>query len=160
LLMKSILRWTIIRTIIIYGVVDDNLRSNLVLWTKNSLQKKQTINVINDQYRAPTLAEDLADACIAAALKSATGIFHVSGEETKSILELVNTVADFFHLDTSYIHPVTSEELKQPAKRPPMTGFVIDKAKRELNFHPHTFLEGLEIVKQQLEKIKLESAAP
>lgn len=152
LVQKSGLKWAILRTIIIYGVVDDNKRSNLVLWTKNSLEKKQQINVITDQFRAPTLAEDLAEACVQAALKGATGIYHVSGEETQSILEWVNRTADFFHLDKSYINPVTTASLKQPARRPPVTGFVIDKAKRDLDFRPHTFQEGLQIVKEQLEK--------
>jgi dTDP-4-dehydrorhamnose reductase len=153
LLQKSSLKWAILRTIIIYGVVDDNKRSNLVLWTKNSLEKKQQINVIMDQYRAPTLAEDLADACVQAALKGATGIYHVSGDETKSILEWVNITADFFHLDKSFINPITTASLKQPARRPPVTGFIIDKAKRDLDFRPHSYLEGLQIVKEQLEKI-------
>lgn len=152
LLQNSGLKWAILRTIIIYGVVDDNKRSNLVLWTKNSLEKKQSINVITDQFRAPTLAEDLADACVQAALKGATGIYHVSGNETKSILDWVNITADFFHLDKSLINPVTTASLNQPAKRPPVTGFIIDKAKKELNFHPHSFLEGLEIVREQLLK--------
>ena len=151
LLMNSDLKWTIIRTIIIYAVIDDIGRSNLVLWTKSSLEKKQTINVISDQYRAPTLAEDLADACISAALKGATGIYHVSGAETKSILEWVNIIADYFHLDKSYIKPVTTAELNQAAKRPPRTGFVIDKAKRDLDYKPHSFIEGLGIIKRQLE---------
>ena len=154
LLQKSNIRWTIVRTIIIYGVVDDNSRSNVVLWTKNSLEKKQVINAINDQYRSPTLAEDLADACINAAIKKATGIYHVSGRETMCILDMVKIVADYFQLDASFIHPVTSAELKQPAKRPPVTGFIISKAMRELDFHPHTFLEGLAIVKEQLGRVK------
>lgn len=155
LLQKSKIRWTIIRTIIIYGVVDDNSRSNVVLWAKNSIEKKQTINVINDQFRSPTLAEDLADACINAALKEAVGIYHVSGRETMCVLDMVKIVADYFHLDQSFINPISSESLKQPAKRPPVTGFIISKATRDLDFHPHTFLEGLSIVKKQLEKFKI-----
>lgn len=142
----------IIRTIIIYGVVDDKQRSNVVIWTINSLRQQKDINVISDQMRSPTLAEDLADACVQAALKRATGIYHVSGSETMSILDMVNRTADFFQLDKKYIHPVTTDQLKQPAKRPLLTGFNIDKAKRELNFQPHTLLQGLAIVKMQLEK--------
>ena len=142
----------IIRTIIIYGVVDDKQRSNVVIWTINSLRQQKDINVISDKMRSPTLAEDLADACVQAALKRATGIYHVSGSETMSILEMVNRTADFFQLDKKYIHPITTDQLKQPAKRPLLTGFNIDKAKRELNFQPHTLLQGLEIVKMQLEK--------
>jgi len=152
LVMNSGLKWAILRTIIIYAVIDDVSRSNLVLWTKNSLEKKQTINVINDQYRSPTLAEDLADACIATALKGATGIYHVSGDETKSILEWVNIVADYFHLDKSYIKPISTAQLNQPAKRPLKTGFIIEKAKRDLGYKPHSFIEGLGIIKKQLEE--------
>jgi dTDP-4-dehydrorhamnose reductase len=152
LVQKSEIKWTIIRTIIIYGVVDDNSRSNVVLWAKNSLEKKQTINVINDQFRSPTLAEDLAKACVSAALKSALGIYHVSGRETMCMLDIVKIVADYFKLDSSYINSVSSAQLNQPAKRPPVTGFIITKAMKGLDFHPHTFLEGLSVVKKQLEK--------
>ena len=47
------------------------------------------------RFASPTLAEDLADACVQAALKRATGIYHVSGSETISILDMVNRTADF-----------------------------------------------------------------
>jgi dTDP-4-dehydrorhamnose reductase len=110
--------------------------------------------VINDQFRAPTLAEDLAKACIVAALNEKTGIYHVSGDEIKSILEWVNIVADYFNLDKSYIKAVTTAELNQPAKRPLYTGFIIDKAKKDLDYHPHSFMEGLDIIKKQLEEVK------
>ena len=150
LLMLSDLQWAIIRTIIIYGVVDDMQRSNVVLWTKNSLEQQKDINVITDQYRMPTLAEDLADACVQCALRKATGIYHVSGSEQMSIWESVNIVADYFKLDKKYLHPVTTASLQQPAVRPLVTGFNIDKAKRELGFRPHSFVEGLAIVEKQL----------
>ena len=152
LLQRSRASWAVLRTIIIYGVVDDEQRSNVVLWTKNSLEQHKTINVITDQYRSPTLAEDLAKACETAALKRATGIYHICGTEFMSILEIVYQVADFFRLDKSYIHPVTSAELNQPAKRPPRTGFILDKAMRDLDYKPHSLTEGLELVKKQLEE--------
>ncbi len=140
----------IIRTIIIYGVVDDNSRSNIVLWAKNALENRKVITVINDQFRSPTLAEDLADACISAALKRSKGIYHVSGREQMNILDMVKIIANFFELDQSYIIPVSSAELKQPAVRPPVTGFIIEKAIRDLDFNPHSFLDGLSVLKNQL----------
>jgi len=150
--MASKLKWSIIRTIIIYGVVDDRSRSNLVLWVKNNLEKKQKINVITDQFRAPTLSEDLAQGCILTTMKGAEGIFHISGTETKSILDLAYTIADFWKLDKTLMNPVTSEQLNQPAKRPPMTGFILDKAKKVLGYNPHSFLEGLQIIDKQLKQ--------
>jgi dTDP-4-dehydrorhamnose reductase len=148
--IESDLRWAIIRTIIIYGTVDDNSRSNVVLWVINALKNKKAITVINDQYRSPTFADDLADACIAACLKNAIGIFHVSGRELMNILDIAKIVADYFKLDAAYIKPVSSLQLNQPALRPPVTGFIIDKAVNELDFHPHTFLEGLSIIKSRI----------
>ncbi|MEK6614763.1 MAG: SDR family oxidoreductase [Bacteroidota bacterium] len=150
IVMASKLKWSIIRTIIIYGVVDDKSRSNLVLWVKNNLEKKKKINVITDQFRAPTLSEDLAQGCILTAMKGAKGIFHISGRETHSILDWAYMIADFWKLDKSFINPVSSEELNQPAKRPPMTGFILDKARKVLGYNPHSFMEGLEIVDIQL----------
>lgn len=150
LIMASLPTAAILRTIIIYGVVDDNSRSNVVLWAKNALENKKEITVINDQFRSPTLAEDLADACISAALKKVHGIYHVSGREVMNILDMVKIVADYFNLDHQFIKPVSSADLKQPAVRPPVTGFIIEKAVRELDFQPKTFLEGLAQIKNQL----------
>ena len=144
-------KWSIVRTIILYGFAEDMSRSNIVLWAKEALEKGNPIDVVDDQFRSPTLVEDLADGCIAIASRNAQGIYHLSGEETMSILELVNKVGDFFKLDTSMINPIKSEALGQAAKRPPVTGFNINKAKQELGYSPKLFIEGLEILSQQLE---------
>jgi dTDP-4-dehydrorhamnose reductase len=58
--------------------------------------------------------------------------------------------AVFFNLDTSLITPTDSTKFKQPAVRPLKTGFVVDKAKKELGYEPHTFEEGLKIIQGQL----------
>lgn len=152
LVQQSGLPWSILRTMIIYGVVDDAQRSNVVLWTKSSLEEGKDIHVISDQYRGPTLAEDLAQACISCAEKKATGLYHVSGREVMSILDIAREVADFFHLDKRHLKPITTAALKQPALRPLRTGFIIDKAERELDFRPHSLKEGLGVVQAQLQK--------
>lgn len=143
-------RWTIVRTIIVFGVARGLSRSNVVLWAKSALEKGQPIRVVDDQWRMPTLAEDLADGCIRIAERGATGIFNLCGPDGMSILELVQRVGRFFDLDPSVITPVSSASLSQPARRPPRTGFVIDKATRELGYSPHHFEEGLAVVRDQL----------
>jgi dTDP-4-dehydrorhamnose reductase len=152
LVMNSGIDWTIMRTIIIYGVTDGEQRSNLVLWVKSSLQQGKQINVITDQFRSPTLAEDLAEAIIYSAIHRKTGLYHVSGDESdlESIFDLAHRVADYFKLEASLLHPVTTAQLAQPAPRPPRTGFILDKARKELNYTPHTFDEGLKIIADQL----------
>jgi dTDP-4-dehydrorhamnose reductase len=150
LLLKSNIRYSILRTIIVYGVAADMSRSNIVLWAKGALEKGSSIKVVNDQFRMPTLAEDLAKACILAIEKQAQGIYHISGKDYMSIIEMVRRIAKFFKLDDSIIEESDSSTLNQAAKRPPRTGFILDKAIKELGYAPHSFEDGLAIVEKQL----------
>lgn len=154
IILESGISAAILRTILVYGVAENMSRSNLVLWAKKSLEEGKSIQVVDDQFRSPTLAEDLADGCILAAKQRATGIYHISGPRTCSILELVWQIADFWKLDKGLITAVSSHTLDQPAKRPPRTGFDISKAQRELGYQPHSFTQGLELVDLQLRQRK------
>ncbi len=150
IVQSSSLDWAIARTVLVYGIVDNMSRSNIVLWVKQNLEQGIPINVVDDQFRTPTLAEDLADGCILIAEKRATGIYNISGKDFLSILEIAHLVADYYKLDKSLIKPSKSEDIKQPAKRPPITGFIIDKAKRSLGYNPHSFTEGIKFLEEQL----------
>jgi len=146
--------WAILRTVLVYGVVDNGSRSNVVLWAKGALEKGNPINVVVDQFRMPTLAEDLAQGCLLAAEKNANGIFNISGKEYMSIVELVERVADHYGLSKEIINPINSETLNQPAKRPPRTKLTLEKSRDILAYNPHSFEEGLDILDAQLSKLK------
>ncbi len=150
IIQKSEVRAAILRTVLVYGIAEDMSRSNIVLWAKGALEKGKEINVVDDQFRSPTLAEDLADGCILAARQKATGVYNISGKDQMSVLEIVEAVADHWKLDKSIINRVSSTTLNQPAKRPPITGFILDKARRELGYAPHSFEEGLSVVEAQM----------
>lgn len=145
--------WSIARTIIVYGVAPGLSRSNVVLWARNALERGEPIRVVDDQWRMPTLAEDLADGCIRIVQRKATGIYHLSGPDLMSILELVHRVGRFFQLDTAHVLPVKSDSLGQPAHRPPRTGFKLEKARRDLGFAPRHFEEGLAVLREQLRTV-------
>lgn len=146
----STLDWSIARTVLVFGIVDNMSRSNIVLWVKSNLEQGKTINVVDDQFRTPTLAEDLADGCILIAEKRAKGIYNISGKDFYSILDLARVVADYYGLDKNLIKPSKSSDIKQPAKRPPITGFIIDKAKNDLGYNPHSFVEGIQLLEEQI----------
>lgn len=152
IIQQSELSWCIIRTVLVYGLTTDMSRSNIVLWVKNSLEAGKTIHVVNDQWRTPTLAEDLAMGCYLAAKKKATGIYHISGKDFLSPYDIAMETAVFFTLDSSLILPTDSGTFKQPAARPLRTGFIINKAQDELQYAPHSFQEGLAMLKKQLTK--------
>lgn len=151
LVMNSgLAHWAIARTIIVYGVAAGLSRSNVVLWAKGALEKGDPINVVDDQYRMPTLAEDLADGCIRIAKRKAKGIYHLSGPDGMTILELVHRIAKFYDLDDTVVNRIDSASLAQPAERPPRTGFILDKARRDLGYAPHGLEEGLVVLTEQL----------
>lgn len=151
LLLKSTYKnWAIARTIIVYGVGENMSRSNIVLWAKGALEQGKPLTIVDDQFRSPTWADDLAMGCWLIAKKDATGIFHLSGKDFMSILDLVRRVAVFFNLDAAKVTPIKSADLNQAAKRPPVTGFILDKATKELGYSPLSFEEGLEQLKIEL----------
>ena len=150
---SSLSKWSIARTIIIYGIVENMSKSNIVLWAKSALESGSELKIVDDQFRSPTYADDLAKGCLLIAEKEKNGIYHLSGKESMSILELVYRVADFYGLDKSTISPVKSESLNQAAKRPPVTGFVLDKANKELGYFPLSFNEGLKLLSKEIEEL-------
>jgi dTDP-4-dehydrorhamnose reductase len=151
IILNSKISWAILRTVLVFGITHDMSRSNIVLWVKNSLQQLKTIQVVNDQWRTPTLAEDLAQGCYLAAKKKATGIYNISGKDFLSPYDIAIKTATYFKLDKSLIKPTDSSQFKQPAKRPLTTGFIIDKARKELGYEPHSFDEGLAILATQID---------
>jgi dTDP-4-dehydrorhamnose reductase len=152
IVMAQAKTWAILRTVLVYGVVSDMSRSNIVLWAKGNLEQGKTLNVVGDQFRTPTLAEDLAQGCALAAAQKAEGVFNISGGDFMSVFDLVYRVAAYWKLDKSLLNLSTSEGIKQPAKRPPITGFIIDKAKKELGYKPHSFEDGLALLDTQMKK--------
>ena len=148
-IVQQLEHWSILRTVLVIGMAEDLSRSNIVLWAKGALEKGQSINVVDDQFRTPTLAEDLAQGALLAATQKAKGVYNISGPEFMSIYELVGHVAEHFGLSMDTVTRVDSTTLNQPAKRPPRTGFDISKAKSELGYEPHSFSEALEVIAQQ-----------
>ena len=145
-------KWTILRTIIVFGVGEKLIKGNIVLWAKGALEKGDPLNIIDDQFRAPTLAEDLADICILAAKKKALGIFNASGKDIMSIYEIVERIAKHYGYSTDNLNKISTATLKQKAGRPPRTGFILNKSRNELGYNPHSFEECLTIIDQQLKK--------
>jgi dTDP-4-dehydrorhamnose reductase len=134
--------WAIVRTVLVYGQPLAG-RSNILSIVRDKLVKQEGYNVVDDQLRTPTYVGDLARGIATIIEKKATGTWHLSGKDQLTPYEMACRTADYLGLDRSLLTRVTAETFTQPAKRPPRTGFIIDKAKRELGFAPLSFEEGL-----------------
>ena len=143
--------WAIARTVLVYGVAHEYGRTNIVLWVRDSLRAGKTIKVVDDQWRTPTLAEDLAQGCWLLARQAAHGIYNISSDELLTPYAMALRIADYFSLDKSLIEKADGSTFSQPARRPARTGFLIEKARRELGYRPHTFAEGIGLVGAQSE---------
>lgn len=147
---QSSIDWAIVRTGLVYGISYDMSRSNIVLWVKGALENGKELTLVNDQFRTPTLAEDLAEGCLLIAEQRATGVYNISGDDYLTPYDMAMETACFFGLDASKIKKSDSTQFTQVAKRPLKTGFIIDKAVKNLGYSPHSFKEGIEVLAKQI----------
>ena len=143
-------RWSVVRTILVFGQEARLSRSNILLWVAGELGAGRQIRVVTDQFRSPTYNVDLAVGIEQLIRTQATGIFHLSGPETMSVFDFARTVAEELNLDASLIIPTDAGSFVQAARRPPRTGFDIRKAKRVLDYHPRSMVEALQDLSAKL----------
>ncbi|MBT0812219.1 SDR family oxidoreductase [Litoribacter ruber] len=148
--MSGLKLWSIVRTVLVYGTMHRGSRSNIILWVKENLEAKKPIKVVSDQWRSPTLVEDLCGGILAIIEKKASGIFNICGPDFLTPYEMACVTADHFQLDKSYMEKVSGDTFTQTAKRPPKTGLILDKAQKELDYRPKSFAEGIGILAKQL----------
>lgn len=142
LVMQYLYGWSVVRTVLVYGQPLAG-RSNILSIVKEKLESGETYKVVDDQWRTPTFVGDLANGILLIAEKLAAGIWHISGKELLTPYVMACITADYLQLDKTRLMRVTADTFTQPARRPPRTGFVINKAAAELGYNPVSFEEGL-----------------
>lgn len=138
--------WVIARTSVIYGW-NPTGKKNFATWVISSLRNSEKIRVVTDQFNSPTFAPNLASALIELFNKDCRGLFHVAGSERISRYDFAINIAKEFELDSSFIVPVSSSELKQTAKRPKDISLNIYKIEKELRIEMLGTEEGLKLMK-------------
>lgn len=146
--MSGIL-YTILRTNVLYGA-DSTSKTGFVRWLVNSLRDGKDVRIVTDQINNPTFVDDLVQAINKVIEYNKTGIYNIGGKEFLSRFEFSEIIADYFGLDKSLIKPITTDELKQPARRPLKSGLITLKAETELGYKPHSIKETLAIIRKEL----------
>lgn len=135
--------WSVVRTVLAYGKTFSG-RENIVTNTAKALGEGRPLKIFNDQWRTPTYIEDLAAGIVSIIEKGAEGVYHLSGEDLRTPYDVAVETAIYLGYDTSLIKAVKANEFDQPARRPAKTGFDISKAKKDMNYQPTSFAEGLQ----------------
>lgn len=135
--------YAIVRVVVVYGKALPGQHGNIIQLVANKLRNGETIRVVSDQWRTPTYVGDISYAIERLMHHSHNGIYHVCGSDCVSIADIAYRVADILELDRSLILPVTTEEMQETTPRPRFSGLNIAKAKREINYIPHTLDEGI-----------------
>jgi len=142
--------FTILRTNVLYGIALKS-RPDFVRWVINSLDKNDSIRIVKDQINNPTFIDDLVQGINKIIEFRKTGTYNIGGQEFLSRYDFTLRIADYFDLDKNLITPITTAELKQPAKRPLKSGLLILKAETELGYKPHTINESLTAMRKELD---------
>jgi len=150
IVVNSDISYSILRTILVFGKVNNLARNNIVLWVKEMLEKKKKITIVNDQFRMPTYVEDLAMACKLSIDQNAKGIYNISSNQLLSVFEIAIQVAEVFGLQKEFIVPISTKTLNQKALRPPKTGFNLSKTNKKLGLYTKSFKEDLLRFKESL----------
>jgi dTDP-4-dehydrorhamnose reductase len=141
--------FTILRTNVLYGIAQ-NSRPDFVRWVINSLSKNENIRIVKDQINNPTFIDDLVQGINKIIEFRKTGVYNIGGKEFLSRFDFTLRIAEYFNLDKKLILPITTDELRQPARRPLKSGLLILKAETELGYKPHTISESLAAMKKEL----------
>lgn len=136
--------FSIVRLCSVYGRALTGQNRNVVMWVKQSLSRNVHIQVVDDQFRSPTYVRDVATGIIKIARQMLPGIYHIAGAEILTPYDMAIQTAAFFGLDETLIERVSSATFTEPAKRPPFTGLIIEKATRVFDFAPVGFIHALQ----------------
>lgn len=118
---------------------------NFAMWLIQKLLNNEEVNIVTDQYTSPTLADHLAETILKLGEQDKVGVYHVAGKNRLNRYEFSVKLAEKLSLNRDLIKPITSDKLKQIAKRPKDSSLNVSKVEKELGLKMLTIDEALDI---------------
>ena len=122
---KVCANYCIARTSVIYSwvstqstVTTSGKPLNFAMWANEKLSRGEQLNIVNDQYGSPTLADHIAQTLLKISEKDFRGLYHVAGKTRINRYDFVFRLAEKMGYDPALIKSVSSSSLKQKAERP------------------------------------------
>lgn len=137
----------IVRTNVLYGF-GKRVNKNSLLWLLDKLSAGEKIEVANDQFGNPTLADNLSECILEMVERNLSGVFHVGGAEYLSRYDFALKVADKFGFESANISSTKTKMLNQKAERPLRGGLKTEKARSALKTKLLNVEQGLDQARQ------------
>ncbi len=138
--------WAIARTSLVYGTAPYLTRDNIYLRIRQALLNGRDYALFTDQWRTPTWAHDLAEGIRLILARGAEGIFHIAGPEIESPYTFGQKMAQVLGVTPELIRPLTAEDFRQIAPRPPHSSLSIQKAQTLLGYTPHETIDAIRAI--------------
>lgn len=148
--------FAITRTSVIFSWVSANNSQsssgkplNFAMWATQKLGKGEQLNIVNDQYNSPTLADSLAEVLIKICEEDIRGLYHVAGKTRINRYDFTVKLAENMGYKTSLIKPVSCSIFKQVAERPADSSLNVEKIEKTLKTPMLSIDQALTIFKTQ-----------
>ncbi|MGA9526331.1 MAG: SDR family oxidoreductase [Myxococcaceae bacterium] len=119
--------WAVARTAVVYGW-PQAARPNFGAWLVSALGKGQQVRLFEDQFVAPSLADNVAAMLAELAERKLTGLWNTCGAEVVDRVTFGRALCERFGFDPALITPVKMRELNLASPRPLNSGLRSDKA--------------------------------
>jgi dTDP-4-dehydrorhamnose reductase len=138
----------IVRVCGVYGYHPGGKNFIMGLIAKGS--RGERMNVPADQWGTPTFVENLAAAVRELALSTHTGVAHPVGSDYVSRIDFARIAAEILGFPPDFLHPLSTAELGQPAKRPLRGGLDNHSTQAILRTRLTGVREGLQYVRRRM----------
>ena len=145
-------RTIVVRTTVVYG--PERQGKNTVYQILRRARGGEPIRVPNDQRTSPTYNVDLAAATVELIERDFRGVLNVAGPVVLDRHAFALEVCAAFGLDTGLVEGVTTESMRQPARRPLRAGLTTDRARALLHTPLRGPREALEDMRRVLESTR------
>jgi len=141
---------SIARTSTPFGI--HHKKKSFPLWVKESLESKQEIPILVDQFTSPTYVPNLSKMLIEVTKRQIAGVIHLAGATRISRYNLAELVADKLGLDKKLLIPTKTDDMNWKAQRPKDSSLDVSLATDILNEKPQKIQQSLELFLSELQK--------
>jgi dTDP-4-dehydrorhamnose reductase len=160
LVKKCAASFSILRPSVVYGwtpletqgsTSSSGKPMNFALWAISKMNKGEELQIVNDQFTSPTLADILAAVALRVAVLEKNELYHVSGMSCLSRYEFTKKLGTLMGYPTHSIRPVRGNSFLQAAKRPMNSCLDCQKLQTELGYRLPDVDQSLAIMRSQIE---------